>query len=996
MKPANGVLPWYARLHDLMPNRIREILLVSSHYDAFILEEDGPLTERIFATYSEMNLSWAPRITHVARAAQARILLESRRFDLVILMPRIEDAEVSAVARELKAFDPTLPVVLLLFSEADLQHLPGGAAGPEFDHVFVWSGDARILITINKLVEDLLNLEFDTLVAGVPAIIFVEDSVRYASAFLTELYTELMVQSQSLVAEGLNNLHKLLRMRTRPKVVHVDSYEAAVAAYDRIGERTFALISDLGFYRDGKVTSDAGLALVSALRERRRDLPVLMQSADDQVVERVRAVGLPCIHKRSPTLLRELRGFMLESLGFGDFVFRLPDRTELARARDTFEMEWILRDVAAESLIFHATQNHFNTWFNARGLFDVAATVRPKTVADFGGAEGLRRGLIDLLRQAHEREQEGMIADFRNQLLRPGSVFVRVGEGSIGGKARGIAFANSVAVREQLGDRHAGLRVAVPRTVVIGTAEFDEYMARNRLHEELPRLTDDLALRQRFLEATLSEQLRHDLRVLWRDWRGPLAVRSSSLLEDLQFQPFSGVYATYMLPNNHPDPEVRFAELCRAVKAVYASTFCENARAYVAGTSHRLEEEKMAVVVQQIVGAEHHGRFYPHFSGVALSYNFYPVQGQQPEDGTALVALGLGQLIVQGGAALRFSPVSPNVLPQFKRAADYLRLTQKSFFGLDLTKPMVDFLEAPESSLALYDLEAAEEDGTLGPVGSVYSAADDAIRENLSLPGPRVVTFNNVLKWGSVPLGPVLVDVLRALRAGMGCALELEFAVDLGDADAVGRERPRSPTLYLLQIRPMPTHFLNQQIDPIAFSAEQLLGQTDRALGNGVYDDLYDVVYVKEEALGEVDTRTVARQVGEINRVLQREQRPFLLIGPGRWGSSDPALGIPVEWKQIAGARVIAETKMRGREVDPSQGTHFFQNITSLGVGYLTVSATGREPDAAGGFIDLAWLARQPACTETTAVRHVRFSAPLAAHLDGRNGTGTILKPSGR
>ncbi|MFC1611021.1 PEP/pyruvate-binding domain-containing protein [Myxococcota bacterium] len=987
-----GRKSWHARMRELMPFRVREILLVSSSYDAFILEEDGPLGERLFTRYSEMNLSWSPRITHVSNGLKAMELLDRRWFDLVIAMPRLEDTNVSTLARMVKRQEPDLPVVVLSFSEAELHNYPGGIDDTVIDRCFLWTGDTRILITINKLIEDRKNISHDTQLVGVPAIIVVEDSVRHYSMFLTELYGELMLQAQSLVAEGVNNLHKLLRMRTRPKVVHARSYEEAIEHFEALSEHVFALITDMRFPRNGVKDTEAGLRLVESVRETRPDLPILIQSAEHEAADLARSSGVRWVNKGSSDLLRQLRDFVSESMGFGDFFFRMPDRTIVGQARDMHQMGKVLRTVPAESVEYHANNNHFSVWFKARGMFGIAEKTMPAKISDFAGIEGLRQFLIKLVRQARVQEQEGMITDFTSWQASPESVFLRLGQGSIGGKARGIAFANSVLVGEDLLDRFPGLQIRIPKTVVIATEEFDKFVDNNGISELLPSLTDDRVALQRFLDGQLPDELKRDLKLLWQDLHGPLAVRSSGLLEDLQFQPFSGVYSTYMLPNNHPDLERRFDELCRAITAVYASTFSENARTYVASTPFRPEEEKMAITIQQMVGQEHHGRFYPHFSGVALSYNYYPVAGQRAEDGTVLLALGLGQLIVAGGAVLRFCPTSPQVLPQFQNANDIARLTQKQFYALDMTRPLFDFQAGSISSLELFDLAAAEDDGTLALAGSVYSQAEDAIRDNLKLAGPRAVTFNNVLKWNAIPLAEALVEVLRVLRQGMGCALEIEFAVDMGDWAEPATEG-REPILYILQIRPLATQFTQQHIDTRDFSAEHLLCHTNRSLGHGIITDISDIVYVKRNALDHHATTEVAKQVGAINTELHDKRRLFMLIGPGRWGSSDPRLGIPVEWKQISGARIIAETKLEDREVEPSQGTHFFQNITSLGIGYLTLTRIDRRGDPNQSFVDFDWLDSQPAANETPAVRHVHLDSPILTYLDGRQGAATILKP---
>lgn len=984
--PPRGTDPWYVTFHDLMPFRVREILLVSSPYDAFALEEDGRLTEHIFSSRTALDLSSATRITHVSTSAGAMTLLGERRFDLVLTMPRLEDSDVSGFARRVKAQHPDMPVVLLIANDSDLAAVPGGVDPEVIDHVFAWTGDGRIVLAIVKLVEDCRNVAHDTRRAGVRCIIVVEDSVRRYSSFLSILYAELMAQSDSLSAEGVSDLTRIMRMRARPKLLLARSYEAAFDLYQRYREFVVAVITDVRFPRGGEEDPLAGLALVQAIRALDPDLPLLMQSAGTENAALAKALGVHYLDKGAPDLLRRIRRFVAETLGFGDFVFRLPNHREVGRARDMWELELLLPEVPAESLEFHATHNHFSLWMMARCMFELASRVRPTHFSDFGDAEGFRRYLLHALRETRLEQQQGVITDVSSPLAGPETPFVRVGTGSIGGKARGLAFVASLLARSGMRERFPGLAVRVPRSVVLPTDEFDRFVARCGLQGESPAALDEHAVLARCLEGELSPTFMDELQSAVARMLGPLAVRSSSLLEDGQLQPFAGIYATYMLPNNAPRLGVRFEQLCQAVKAVYASTFSDDARAYIQGTPYALGEEKMAVLVQEVVGRKHGQRFYPQASGTALSYNYYPIGGQQAEGGLAMVALGLGQTVAQGGAALQFSPATPSVLPQFGSARDYLRFSQRRFWALDLSRSTVAFEEGAESSLVALDISEAEADGTLHLCGSVYDANDDAIREDLRLRGPRVVTFHNILKWGALPLADALRELLALFREGMGCPVELEFALDVEDAS-------RAPTLYVLQVRPQGTLALDTQIELDGPPAEALLCRTDRALGHGVVDTLRDIVLVKRQALEAHETVSVAEQVGRMNARLQAEHVPYLLVGPGRWGSSDPRLGIPVRWSQIAGAKVMVETPFGAREVEPSQGAHFFHNVTSCHIGYLTLSNLQRQDTTAARFLDLDWLLAQAALFETEDVRHIRLARPLRVMLDGRKGAAVILKP---
>ena len=990
--------PWYVTFHDLMAFRVREILLVSSPYDAFTLEVDGRLTERVFTLHSELNLTTAPRITHVSTGARAMELLAVRRFDLVMTMVRIADTDVSAFGRGVKQKYPTMPVVLLVLNETDLGAFPGGVDAQAVDHVFWWTGDARIILAIIKLVEDSRNAPHDTRTAGVRCIIVVEDSVRRYSSFLSMLYAVLMTQSNSLSAEGFNDLTRLMRMRARPKVLLARNYEDAMALFHRYHDFVVAVVTDVRYPRGGEDDAGAGVALVRAIRAEEPELPVMMQSADHDNAALAVELGVHYADKNSTDLLKRIQSFVTESLGFGDFTFRLPDRTPVGRARDMWELEQMVRTVPVESIEYHAARNHFSLWMMARCMFDLARRVRPAKLSDFSGPEGVRQYLLSLLEDARRKQQEGVITDFSSKYAGPQTPFLRLGGGSIGGKARGLAFVSSMLARHQLRRKFEGLVVDIPRSIVLPTDEFDRFMERNCVLFGGLDALDEKAVLERCLAGRLSESTMADLRSAVASMKGPLAVRSSSLLEDSQLQAFAGIYSTYMLPNNHPDPEVRFEELCRAVKGVYASTYSADARAYIAGSPYSIEEEKMGVLIQQVVGRAYGTRFYPHVSGVAVSYNYYPVGHQKADDGLAMVALGLGQTVVEGSAVLQFSPSTPSVLPQFGSTHDYLRFSQRQFWALDLSRTRVDFTQGTSASLLHLDIAEAEPDGTLKLVGSVYRADDDAIREDLNLGGPRVVSFHNVLKWGAVPLAEALAELLKLFRDGMGCPVEIEFALDAGEWGqhvpfAEGRE-PQPPMLYVLQVRPQGTQQSDVAVDIEDVAPESVLCCSDRSLGHGIIDNIRDVVFVKRQDLEARETPAVAEQVGQINARLVAEKRPYLLIDPGRWGSSDPRLGIPVKWSQIAGAKVIVETRFGEREVEPSQGAHFFHNVTSFRIGYLTLSNVDRRDTAHKRAIDLAWLEAQPACGETADVRHVRLAHPIRVMLDGKHGAATILKPT--
>jgi CheY-like chemotaxis protein len=991
-KPSRPALPrirahWRELFHSLMPYRIREVLLVSSAYDAFLLEEDGPLTHRLFANFAELELSWAPRITHASTAEAALTLLHRRPFQLVVIATSLVGTDAVELGRQIRKLHPKLPLVLMVFDEAQLKAVDP-ALPQHFDQIFLWSGDSGILIAIVKLLEDSLNIEHDVDVADVQVVLVVEDSVRTYSTFLTLLYPELLRQSRSLIAEGVNEFHRLLRIHARPKIVLTRSFEDAVHAANRWQKNLMGVFSDVAFPRLGQLDPEAGIELARMLRARDDPPPVLLQSSDASMSEPAHELDVVFADKNSPDAMDTVRWFLQEHMGFGDFVFRRSDGTPVGGARSVSEMADALEHVPLDSILHHARRHDFSRWLKARSMFQIARHTRGVTIEDFRSPERIRGYLQDLLHEASDHDQAGAVTDMRSATRSPSNRFVRLGTGSIGGKARSIGFASALLVQEQLQNRHEEIEINIPKTVAISVAEYDRFVHETDF-KALEHL-DDPELRRRLLASPLSDAILSELRDVYSVFDGPVAVRSSSLREDARFQPFAGVYATYMLPNNHPDREVRFAELCRAIKAVYASMFTREARIYSAGHPHSAEDEKMAVVVQQLVGQRFEDRFYPHISGVAQSFNFYPVGPQRADEGLAVIALGLGQMVVAGGGGLRFSPAHPDVLPQFSGPRQVLECSQRQFYALDLSSPLVDLTADPAQLLRLYDLDVAEADGTLAVAGSVYSPDDNAIRENLTLAGPRVVTFANVLRWKAIPLAPALSELLVALRKAMSSEVEIEFAVDMGDFGRVPppHRKAHTPRLYVLQARPMAGYQDEPcDVDLDSFGDDDVVVRSGKSLGNGRIDDVRDVVYVRRSDISAAESRAAARTLREMDHYLGEHGRRYLLVGPGRWGSSDAHLGIPVEWLHIANARVIVEMPLRGELLESSQGTHFFHNLTAARLGYLTAT-----PETHGR-VDISWLEERPAVRETELVRHVELDRPLAIYLDGRRGRAVVVKP---
>ena len=954
--------PWMSRFHNLMPGRVRDILLVSSDYDAFVLEEDGRLSDRLFVRYSELNLSSLPNIVHVPTADDALLALKERRFDLVLTTMRVEDPGVRGLSAWVKSLYPELPVVLLVLDQVELKRLAQRPLPPTIDRVFLWTGDTRILLAIIKLVEDAHNVDHDTSKTGVQVIIVVEDSVLAYSAFLALLYSELMAQSQSLIAEGVNALHKLLRMRARPKILLATTDEAARAYYERHRNHVLAVISDVQFPSGGRLDDEAGYRLAADILKD-RSLPILLQSANPDSAARAEALKVAHLDKNSPGLLNGLQRFLKDNLGFGDFVFRLPDFTELARASDMYQLIRVLEWVDSRSLHYHATSEHFNVWLRARSMFDLADQVALVKMDQFEDIEAARTHLLDLIRGAAEKEQLGVVTDFSPNDQGPSRWFTRLGQGSLGGKGRGIAFLHYELALHNLARAFPDLSIRVPRTLVLATDLFDSFLSANQLSDATLLSPDEL--QERFQRAYLPQELRDKLHGALAGFSGPLAVRSSSLLEDSQHQSCAGIYNTVLLPR--PDVDA----VCAAVLAVYASTYSDRARAYLNNTPFSLEDERMAVVIQELVGQAHEGFFYPHISGVALSWNHYPVEPQRAEDGAAQLALGLGHIIVGGGRSVRFAPGAPAVLPHLTSPREFLPYSQNYFLALNLEN----------GELCQLDLSHAERDGTLGWVASVYSADDDQLRDNLRASGPRVITFSNILRWGAIPLDRALDRLLRLLRDGMGSPVEIEFAVDLPTQGPA--------CLYLLQVRPLAEPAVDLTIELPEFYGETVLCASPRSVGHGIREDIRDIVYVLERDLDSLQTCAVAAELAPMNAALLAEGAPYLLIGPGRWGSSDPSLGIPVDIAHILGAAVIVELPFENRYVEPSSGSHFFHEMVSRRIGYLCLP-TLDSPEAYA-YLDLDWLASQPPLSSGTFLRHLRLQKPLIVMMDGVHGKSLIL-----
>jgi CheY-like chemotaxis protein len=969
---------------NLMRLRVRDILLVSSLYDLYLFEEDGRLYELIRNEYQGLNLSHSPELTRVSSGSEAISLAkEESRFDLIITTLHIEDMHPLNFVKQAKKSGLNIPIVLLAHDNKELKYLLLNPEINVFDKVFIWQGDFRIIIAMIKYFEDKLNVEHDSKIVGVQSVIFIEDNVRYYSSFLPIIYTEMLKQSQRLISEGINLTHKYLRMRARPKILLCSTYEEAWDYYSKFKELILGIISDIDFPRNGTQDSKAGLSYAEAVKKEHPDIPILLASTNPENQAEAQAAGASFILKDSPTLLHELRQFMNQYFSFGDFIFRTADGTEVARATDLKGLEDALRMAPAESINFHAERNHFSNWLKARTEFWLAHQLRPRKVSDYPSVEFLREDLIKSLNHYRYLRQRGIITDFNRETFDPQSSFARIGGGSLGGKARGLGFVNTLINDYNVRNTFDDVEISVPPAVVIGTEVFDRFIDDNNLRSFALNCTDDAELTKRFLEAEkFPEDILGDLAAFIRLIHSPLAVRSSSLLEDSQYHPFAGVYETYMLPNNQANPLVRLNDLLNTIKRVYASTFYQAAKNYIKITSYRLEEEKMAVIIQKMVGSKHENRYYPNFSGVAKSYNFYPLPPQKSSDGIVSVALGLGKWVVDGGLTVRFCPKYPNDLIQFYSAKNAMDNSQHEFYALKLDE-VNRFIETTHDTLVeTFNLSVSEKDGTLNFVGSTYSHDNDAIYDGLGRPGARLVSFGPILKNKIFPLAQIVELLLDMGTWGMGTPVELEFAVNLSSSNGLRRE------FGVLQMRPLVVSQEVEELDLDENNVEHLICQSSQVLGNGRIQDIYDIVFVDYHKYDRSKSRDVALEVALFNNQLVNQRRPYLLIGVGRWGSLDPWLGIPVGWEQIAGARAIIETSFKDMTVEPSQGSHFFQNITSFMIGYFTVNTSSRK-----GFVDWDWLLEQKPLEVKEYTRLIRFENPIVIKMNGHQNKGIILKP---
>lgn len=964
---------------NLMMRRIYNVLIVANPYDAFMLEDDGRVEEKIYNEYVELGLRYPPTFTQVSTTEEAREVLRTMHIDLVICMPGNADNDAFSVARDIKAEFPHMHcIVLTPFSHGITKRMENEDLSI-FDYVFCWLGNTNLILSIIKLIEDKMNLEHDINEGGVQMILLVEDSIRFYSSILPNLYNYILAQSKRFATEALNRHSATLRMRGRPKVVLARNYEEAMALYERYADNVLGVISDVRFPIHGEKDSEAGLKLMREIRQNDPYLPLILESSESENRAKAEAEGFRFVDKNSKKMSLDLRKILEEHFGFGDFIFRDPKtKAEIMRIHSLKELQDNIFKIPDDSMLYHISRNHMSRWLSARAIFPVSMFLKTVTWERLKDITAHREIIFDAIVQYRHMKNIGVVAVFDRMKFDAYSHFARIGEGSLGGKGRGLAFLDNIIKMHPEFNSLEGAKVQIPRTVVLCTDVFDQFMEQNNLYQiALSDASDDDILRH-FLRAQLPDSLIADFFTFFEAVKSPIAIRSSSLLEDAHYQPFAGIYSTYMIP--YLDDKYAMLEmLACAIKGVYASVYYRDSKAYMAATSNVIDQEKMAVILQEVVGKQYDGRYYPNISGVLRSLNYYPIGDERAEDGIASLALGLGKYIVDGGQTLRVSPYHPHQVLQTSEMETALRETQTRFYALDTRHVGNDFKVDDGFNILNLKVKEAERDNSLNFIASTYDPYDQVIRDGLYEGGRKVISFAGVLQQNVFPLPELLQMSMRYGAEAMRRPVEIEFACNL-NADRTG-------SLYLLQIRPIVDQKQMLDEDLAAIPDADCLLRSHNSLGHGVTEDVTDVVYVKtDDRFSAADNPTIAREIEKLNKEYLDRGTNYVLVGPGRWGSSDSWLGIPVKWPHISAARVIVEVALKNYRVDPSQGTHFFQNLTSFGVGYFTIDENRND-----GCFHKATLDAMPAVEETEHVRVVRFEKGLRIMMDGKKGEGVVV-----
>jgi len=972
--------------HDLMSFKVKEILIIATLYDAYIIERDGRFSDQLLGNYQQLNLTSVPRVTGVTSVEAGLKRLKSKHFDLIILMMGENQKKIFGISEVLKQKFPYIPVYLLLNNKRNVSSFDSmNRKLKNINKIFVWTGNSKVFLAMVKQLEDKVNIANDAQVGLVKAILLVEDSSNYYSRYLPMLYELVYEQTQRIIADvTTDELYKLLKIRARPKILLASNYEEAVGLFDRYKENLLCLISDVTFRKDGKLNKQAGLKLVKHVREKIPNLPTIIQSSDSQNSSLFSGVNAMFISKNSENLLQDIKGFIKTYLGFGNFVFKNKNGKKIAVAHSLQEFEEQLAQIPYESLIYHGKKNHFSLWLLARGEIKIAKMINPLRVSDFGTPDQFRVYLLSTLKRYRNEENRGKVVNFSPSSILNESNIVSMGSGSLGGKGRGLAFINSLIYNVDFSQALNGIQVKTPHTALIGTDEFDFFMDNNDLREFVLDKRDFQKVKRVFLNSKFSPVLVKKLKTFLKLVQSPIAVRSSSLLEDSMNQPFSGIFATYILPNNHPSFNQRLKQLLNAIKLVYASIYSPNARRYFEAINYEIADEKMGIAIQKVVGNEYVNEnkkyYYPHISGTAQSHNYYPVAHMKPADGFAVAAVGLGQYVVEGEKAYRFSPKHPKI--EILSLKDLLKSSQVDFFAIDMNKSKLNLLEGGEDvALARLSIGEAEKHGTLKHLASVYDPTNDRLEPGLTAYGPRIINFANILRFNYIQLSKTITIILNLLREAMGAPVEIEFAVDLTKAE------DRLPVFYLLQIKPLLGAEADFNIDVAEIDKEKLVLYAEKSLGNGKIENITDIIYVMNDRFDKLQTLEMAKEIEKLNAKMQAENRKYILIGPGRWGTRDRFIGIPVSWSQISNAQIIVEVGIDDFPLDASLGSHFFHNVIAMNVGYFSVKNKSKN-----SFITWQTIDKQQVIDETKYFRHVRFAKPLQVIMDGKKRISMVLE----
>ncbi|TLX77633.1 pyruvate, phosphate dikinase [Labilibacter sediminis] len=964
---------------ELMEFKVKEVLLVANYYDAYSIVREGRFFDKIYGEFLQLNLYTAPRITSVTSAQEALELMDKRHFDMVILMAGLDKKAPIQYSKMIKEVAPNMPLLVMVNNNSDLKFFD--ETGPnveQIDKVFVWNGDSKVFLAMIKYVEDKINVANDTKIGNVRVILLVEDSQKYYTRYLPMLYSIIMKQTQNILAEeGYDQLHKILKMRARPKILLVSNYEEAIEIIEKYKEYLICVISDVKYSRNGISDENAGVELIQYVKNK-ISLPTLLQSSDPENRKKAEKINADFVDKNSETLSQDISDFIHQKLGFGNFVFKNSRGVPVSTAHNLKEFHKCIQEVSPESLLYHAKRNGISTWLMARGEINMAKRLRPYGIEDFESSNKLRKAILNVFDMVKIERLRGKVIRFESSLINNNKYITRIGEGSFGGKGRGLAFLSHFVENVDFKKILPELNIAIPTTAVIGADEFTNFIQRNKLYHKIYVEKQYDKVKELFLNAKFTERLNNQLHKYVEIIDQPLAVRSSGLFEDSLLQPFAGVYETFMLPNNHPDPEVRFQQLAMAIKLVYASMYSPSARAYFDAVNYKIEEEKMAVIIQKMVGEKAHNRFYPHISGIAQSYNYYPFSYMKPEDGFAVLGVGLGKYVVGGEKAWRFCPKYPNL--ELNSIQDQIKDSQTHFYALDLETSEFDIGQQTEDSfIQKLSIKEAEEDGNLKLCASVYDYNYDRIINNLNKKGPRIINFSNILKYDHLPLAKSLELLLKYFKEAMGAPVEIEFAVDLNT------DNNTLATLYLLQIKPMIRIENHTKIDFSQVNESKIILASEKGMGNGKIDYIKDVIFMNPENFSRTSTDEMAKEMALLNKKMEAEDKEYLLIGPGRWGTRDRFTGIPVLWSQISYAKVIVEMGLEDFPLDASLGSHFFHNVTSMNVGYFSV-----HHNKASEFVEFDMLKKQKIMHQSHYFTHVEFKNPLNILMDGKQQKAVV------